>query len=150
MTDETIGSGSTPVARKGRITGSIITFVAGCAIGVAAGGYGGFQRGMSLILNEALVRDAREVGTRIGILKQLRAGEHDQAVAQLETGLNDILILFDPERPYPGLERQTKVALRSAIDQARHYRGSFQRQINERDFREKMVQNLFSRELYKE
>ena len=79
----------------------------------------------------------------------MRAGEQDQAVEKLEVGLNDILIGFDPDQPYANLKEQTVVALRNAIDQAEEYRSVYPRPANQRDFRDEMVQNLFSRESYK-
>jgi hypothetical protein len=127
--------------------GAVITFLAGCAIGLAIGGHQGFRFGTSLIINEALSKDAREVEARIAILKYLRAGERDQAIERLETGLADILIGFDPSEPYAGLDGQTVAALKKAINEARGYRSAHPRQ--QKTFRDKMVDNLFARDPYK-
>src|SRR5687767_9618676 len=99
--------------------GLAVAFLAGSAVGVTLGVQRGFRSGMSLILNEALSRDAHEVGSRIATLKQLREGKQNQALEGLEAGLNDTLITFDPAQPYPGLKEQTVVALRKAIDEAK-------------------------------
>ena len=125
----------------------VFTFLAGCAIGLTIGGYQGFRFGTSLIINESLAKDAREVERGIAILRQLRAGEHDPAIETLETGLSDTLIGFDPAEPYAGLTGETVSALKKAIDEARAYRSAHPRQ--QKDFRDKMVENLFMRELYK-
>jgi len=129
------------------VIGGVFIFLVSCATGLAVGGYMGFSYGASFIINGALSRDAREVEARIATLRDLRAGEKDKAIERLETGLSDILIVFDPEKPYAGLDRQTVVSLRKSIDEARKYRAENPRPQN--DFRAKMVDNLFTRELYK-
>ena len=134
-------------SRQKVFLGAAFALLAGCAIGLAIGGYQGFRLGTSFIINEALSKDAREVVSRIAILRQLRAGKQDQAMEKLETGLADILIGFDPAEPYAGLDAQTVAALRKAIDEAREYRSIYPRQ--QKDFRDKMVDSLFARELYK-
>jgi hypothetical protein len=127
--------------------GVAFAILAGCAIGLAIGGYQGFRFGTSFIVNEALFKDAREVEARIAILKHLRAEERDQAIEKLETGLADILIGFDPAEPYAGLDGQTVAALKKAIDAAKEYRSAHPRQ--QKNFRDRMVDELFARELYK-
>lgn len=135
------------VSRQTFLVAVALTFLAGCAIGLATGGYAGLRWGASIIIEEALHKDAREVATRIATLRQVRAGERDQAIEKLETGLSDILIGFDPVEPYAGLSRHTVGALRKAIDEAKAYRSEFPRQ--KRNFRDDMVDSLFARELYK-
>ena len=109
-------------SKRKLFVGVAFAILAGCAIGLAIGGYQGFRSGTSFIVNEALYKDAREVEARIVILKHLRAGERDQAIDKLETGLADILIGFDPAEPYAGLDGQTVAALKKAIDAAKEYR----------------------------
>jgi hypothetical protein len=150
MTDVSRDREPLPMPGRRKVGGFILLFAAGCVIGAAAGGYAGFTRGRAIILNEALCRDAREVGSRISILRQLRDGAQERAVESLETGLNDLLIVFDPDTPYPGLESRTTAALKNAIDQAREYRAAYPRPADGRDFRDKMVRNLFSRDLYRQ
>jgi len=129
------------------VIGAVITFLVGCAIGLSIGGYQGFRLGTSLLINEGLSRDAREVEARIAILRQLRAGKQDEAIERIETGLADTLVRFDPAEPYAGLEAPTVAAVRKAIDEARAYRSAHPRQ--HRTFRDEMVDRLFARELYK-
>ena len=135
------------VSKRKMFVSVIFALLAGCAIGLAIGGYQGFRFGTSFIINEALSKDAREVEARIAILKHLRAGEQDQAIEKLETGLADTLIRFDPSEPYAGLDGQTVAALKKAIDEAREYRSAHPRQ--HKNFRDEMVDSLFARELYK-
>jgi hypothetical protein len=134
------------VSNRKVLVGVVFTFLAGCAIGLAIGGHQGFRFGTSFIISEALAKDAREVEARIAILRHLRAGEQDQAIERLETGLSDTLIGFDPSEPYAGLNAQTVAALKKAIDEAKKYRSAHPRQ--RKDFRDKMVDSLFARELY--
>lgn len=109
-------------SKRKLVIGTTLAFLAGCAIGLAFGGFQGFRFGTSLIINQALARDARDVEARIAILRNLRAGEQAPATEALETGLSDILIGFDPAEPYAGLDGETMAALRNAIAAARAYR----------------------------
>ena len=124
----------------------VLAFLVGGVVGLAAGGCGGFRFGMSFILNNCIPKDAREVVSRVAILKQLRAGKRDQAIEALEAGLNDALILFDPVTPYPGLNGNTTADIKKAISAAKEYRSAHPRQSKQRDMRDEMVRNLFSRE----
>jgi hypothetical protein len=123
-------------------------FFAGGAAGFAAGGLRGFDKGMALILNGALAKDARDISTRIAILGHVRAGEQKPAIEKLETGLDDLLIGFDPAEPYPGLEPQTAGALRKAIDEAKAYRQAHP-WAEEKSMRANMVRAMFAKDLYR-
>lgn len=136
------------ITRKSFFLSVIVAFSVGCGAGVAIGGYAGLRAGMASILNSALVKDAREVGARIVILRDLRAGARKQAIDKLETGLDDILIGFDPAEPYSGLEVQTIAALRKAIDEAKAYRAAHPWALKQKDLRADMVRNLFARDPY--
>jgi hypothetical protein len=128
------------------LIGIISSFIVGCVIGLVVGGHQGFRYGTSAVVREALAKDAREVKARIATLRHLRVGEQDQALETLETGLSDLLIGFDPAEPYAGLDAQTVAALKEAIDEARKYRSEHPRP--QKDFRDKMVDDLFARNLY--
>lgn len=134
-------------SKQKMLVGALVTFIGGCALGMAIGGYQGFRLGTSLLINEGLSKDAREVEARIAVLRQLRAGKQDEAIERLETGLADTLVRFDPAEPYAGLEAPTVAAVRKAIDEARAYRSAHPRQ--QRTFRDEMVEKLFARDLYK-
>lgn len=145
-----IGKEATQMVSKQKLCmGLILAFLMGSAAGMAMGWIRGFQSGTSFILNEALFKDARSVGSSIAILKDLRAGKRDQAIEGLEVGLNDTLIVFDPNEPYADLKGETVAALRKAINEAKEYRTAHPRKSNQRNLRDEMVQNLFARELYK-
>ena len=134
-------------ASKGLLIGVIAAFVAGGATGFAFGGYLGVQKGASLILNESLSKDAREVATRVAVLSNLRAGKNAPAVESLEAGMDDLLVGFDPAEPYPGLTPRTTAALASAIAEAKAYRAAHPRSSGHA--RDAMVRNLLARERYK-
>ena len=131
-------------ARKAWIIG-IAAFLIGGAAGLAIGGYRGYVAGFTLILNEALAKDAREVAARVAVLRNLRTGKSEPAVESLEAGMDDILVGFDPAEPYPGLTTQTTGALAKAITEAREYRVAYPRQSKMRA-RDEMVRNLLARE----
>ena len=134
--------------KRALFIGVILAFVAGGAGGLALGGVQGFQKGASLIINECLSSDAREVGLRVAVLKQLRVGNSAPAMESLEAGMDDILVRFDPAEPYPGLTDRTTGALAKAIAEAKGYRDTHPRQSKGHP-RDEMVRSLFARELYK-
>lgn len=127
-----------------------VAFLVGSLAGLAAGAFGGYRWGFAAVLDSALVKDAREIGARIATLNHLWLGEREQAIAKLEGGLDDILVLFNPDAPYTGLDGQTVVALAKAIDMAKVYRAAHPWPSTERHPRAEMVRNLFARDLYKQ
>jgi hypothetical protein len=129
--------------------GLIVAFFAGSLAGLATGAFGGYRSGMALILDSALAKDAREVGARIAVLNHLWVGERANAIEMLEAGLDDILVGFDPDEPYPGLDGQTVAALAKAIDAAKAYRTAHPWPSTEKHARAGMIRNLFARDLYK-
>ncbi len=137
------------VTRKTFLVSLIVAFVAGSLAGLATGAFGGYRSGTALILNSALTKDAREIGARIATLNHLWLGEREQAIAKLEGGLDDILVGFAPDEPYPGLDGQTVAALAKAIDAAKSYRAAHPWPSTEKHIRAEMVRNLFARDLYK-
>ena len=125
-----------------------VSMLAAFVFGVAGGLAIGYRAGTAAILNDALVKDARDISTRISILGHMRSGEQKQAIEKLEAGMDDLLIGFDPAQPYPGLEGATVTALRKAIDDARAYRAKHP-WPEQKNMRADMVRSLFSREVYK-
>ncbi len=137
------------VARKTFFIGLIAVFLAGSLAGLAAGAFGGYRAGMGLILNDALAKDAREVGARIATLDLLWAGQREQAIQKLEGGLDDILVGFDPDQPYGGLDQATVATLAKAIGQAKAYRTAHPWPSTEKHPRAEMVRSLFARDRYR-
>lgn len=137
------------VTRSAFLVSLGVAFLVGGLGGLAAGAFGGYRWGFAVVLESALVKDAREIGARIATLNHLWLGEREQAIAKLEGGLDDILVGFDPEEPYPGLDGQTVAALAKAIDAAKAYRAAHPWPSTERHPRAEMVRNLFARDLYK-
>jgi hypothetical protein len=127
---------------------ALTAFFIGGAAGLAIGGLRGFDRGAALVLDSALAKDARDVESRIAILGHLRAGEQKPAIEKLETGLDDLLVGFDPAEPYLGLDPRTTDAMRKAIEQAKAYRAAHP-WADENGMRAKMVKSLFARDLYR-
>ena len=137
------------VTRRTFLVSLSVAFLAGGLAGLAAGAFAGYRSGWALVLNSALAKDAREIGARIATLNHLWLGEREQAIAKLEGGLDDILVGFDPDTPYAGLDGQTVSALAKAIDAAKAYRAAHPWPSTERHVRAEMVRNLFARDLYK-
>ncbi|MGH8675008.1 MAG: hypothetical protein ACREVG_11935 [Burkholderiales bacterium] len=137
------------VTRRTFLVSLGVAFLVGGLGGLAAGAFGGYRWGFAVVLESALVKDAREIGARIATLNHLWLGEREQAIAKLEGGLDDILVGFDPEEPYRGLDGQTVAALAKAIDAAKAYRAAHPWPSTERHPRAEMVRNLFASDLYK-
>lgn len=129
--------------------GLIAAFLVGVLSGLAAGAFAGYRWGFGVVVDSDLAKDAREIGARIETLNHLWLGQREQAIAKLEGGLDDILVGFDPEVPYPDLEGHTVAALAKAIDAAKAYRGAHPWPSTEKHPRAEMVRQLFARDLYR-
>lgn len=137
------------MAGKGKqLMGLILAFIVGGVLSLVIGGYWGFQRGVSTILNECLTGDARAVRSHVATLKHFRAGQGDQAAESLEAHLDDELIVFDPSERYPGLTAETISEINRAIDESQEYRLGYARKSN-RPAVDEMVRNLFSKDRFK-
>ena len=136
------------VTRRAFLVSLGAAFLVGGLTGLAAGVFGGYRWGSAVVLDSALVKDAREIGARIATLNHLWLGELAQAIAKLEGGLDDILVGFHPDAPYTGLDGQTVAALAKAIDTAKVYRAAHPWSSTERHPRAEMVRNLFARDPY--
>ena len=130
------------------LTALVLAFTVGGIAGAAFGGYGGYRAGKALILNEVLRRDAWDIRTRVAILRQLRTGQRDKAIEAIETGLDDVLIMLDPDTPFEDLKAETRGDLKNAIDQAKTYRTEYPRS-KPNDVRAPAVRSIFERDLYK-
>ena len=124
-----------------------LAFVVGAVIGLAGGGYGGLRLGKSSILNACLYNDARDVQIYVVTLKHLRMGKTEQASEPLEARMDDVLVLFDPWEPVPGLTGKTISEMNKAIREVKEYRVANPRKSN-RPHVDKMVANLLSRGAY--
>ena len=131
---------------KSVLIGLLIALIAGTA-GAGFGVWFGFQKGFNMVLNEALIGDARDVTSRVESLKELRSGRKDKAVTAIEARMDDVLISFDMETPYNGLKPHTVAELRKAIDSAKAYRAKYPHAKKD-DMRARMVAALFARAPY--
>ncbi|MEW6685318.1 MAG: hypothetical protein AB1393_03820 [Candidatus Edwardsbacteria bacterium] len=137
------------MAGKGKLLlGFALAFLVGTVVGLAIGGYGGFHFGACFILDQCLSKDARNIQSHVVMLRHLRTGKMDQAIELLEVHLDDELIIFDPEKPYPRLSRQTTFEINKAIRESKEYRLAHPRKSN-RPAVDQMVRNVFLREPYK-
>jgi hypothetical protein len=127
--------------KKRLLLGIALSLVAGLVIG----GYGGFRLGKSSVLNNVLQKDAREVQSHVSTLKYLRDGQTDKAIEVIEAGLDDDLVLFDPEEPYEMITDRTKAEIKQALQQARGYRAAYPRKSS-RSYVDTMVGNVLEKE----
>jgi len=123
--------------------GLAAAFVAGALVGLSAGGYIGFRKGFSMILDECMSKDAKEAQSMLSALKDLRSGDTTKAIETVESRLDDQLIIFDPQQPYP-LSGPAASEVDKAILAARDYRSSYPRKSS-RSHVDAMVSSLFSR-----
>lgn len=138
-------TGGTGMLTKRELVVAAVALAAGGAAGTAAGGGTGFKTGMAVVLNQALVKDARDVTTRIELLGHIRAGRKAEAVELVETGMDDLLIGFDPDTEYPGLDARTRGEMDKAIGAAKEYRKTHPWPEGPKGFRGAMVKSLFER-----
>jgi len=127
-------------SKGGMILGGIMIAIASLLVG----GYGGAQLTATFLLNQALSKDARDVQKQVKALRDLQAGDQQAAIEILESRLDDDLILFDPQKPYEGLNEATKAGISNAIILAKEYRGEFPRQ-SKRRMVDEMVNHLFNK-----
>ena len=121
-----------------------LLFLAGSAVGFLVGGYTGTEFGISIIANGTLNKDAQDVHTHVGVLRSLRKGETSAAIEQIESYIDDSLVIFDPNEPYPGLDQRTIDKVNTAIKTTYDYRQEFPRQSS-RSHVDEMVMNLFKK-----
>ena len=107
-----------------------LVFLAGSAVGFLVGGYTGTNFGMKIILG--------------GIaLRALRGGDSEQAIELLEAAIDDQLVIFDPQEPYP-IDDTTQDRVNNSIKTVYAYRQEFPRQSN-RPQVDAMVKSLFDK-----
>lgn len=129
------------------MTAKVLMLLLGAIVGAAAGGYGGVRYGSAWILNECIHKDARDIQKAVAALKHLRAGERDQAVELIEARMDDDLIMFDPQEPYPRLKGETIAEMNKALGEAKAYRAANPRKSS-RPGVDRMVADLLSRGRY--
>lgn len=109
---------------------------------VLVGGYGASQLTANYLINQYVERDARSAQKQVKVLRLLRTGDTGQATELLESRLDDQLVLFDPQRPYEGLDERTRDTVQKAVMEAKDYRAEYPRSSN-RPHVDEMVDNLF-------
>ena len=116
-------------------------------IGIACllvGGYGGAQLTATYLVNLNVNKGARDAQKQVKVLQHLQVGEQQDAIEILESRLDDDLILFDPQKPYEGLNENTQAAISTAVLAAKAYRQDYPRK-SKRPLVDEMVNNLFDK-----
>lgn len=121
-----------------------VMFLAGSAIGFLVGAYSGSNFGVGLIVNNALQRDALEIERRLTALRQLRAADSTAAIETLESGIDDALVIFDPQQPLPGISDDTAARVATAVRNVYDYRRQFPR-ISNRSHVDAMLESLYKK-----
>lgn len=103
----------------GAVAGSLLV---GGVAGFAAGWYGGFEMTSTHYGNEWLYEQARDVESRISVLRALRSGQRGVAADRLEAELDDDLVGI---RPDPRIGRRTVDEINKAIAEVRAYRSEY-------------------------
>jgi hypothetical protein len=125
--------------------GVLAAFLLGGAGGVLVGGMRGFRLGQAKLLNEVMSRDARRVRSDVSALAQLRSRRTVvKGIEAMELSLNDALIMFDPETPYPDVKPEVEAEVEDAISAAMAYRKKYPRRRS-KDMRDDMVKSLFDK-----
>jgi len=126
----------------------LFSIVLSLAAGVIIGAYGGFNLGKSPVLNDALLKNAKEIQLHVTALKHVREGRNDKAIEVLEADLDDDLVLFDPGEPYEPVTDRTMAETHKAIGQARDYRAAYPRKSS-RPFVDEMAGNVLKKEAFR-
>lgn len=96
---------------------------------LVAGGYVGLHLGASAIINNWVNNQASYAQSHILILRQLRSGDDDSALEQLESQLDRDIVSLLPD--YHGNYRLTDVThsrISAVLREARQYRDEFPRE----------------------
>lgn len=135
-------------SRTKLLLGLGVAFLLGGIVGAGAGFYYGFDFGMSYLLKDWLVKDARDVQAQVLVLRHLRNNRTDQAVEIIESRLDDQAILFQPDVPFKRLTSRETSSLHKAISDLKDYRAEHSRQ-SKRKFVDDAVHYLFANDPYK-
>jgi len=100
-------------------------FLAGGAIGAIGSGYIVGGMAMGYVINLAVDRDARNIQTLVGSLRDLRAGNSEATIKSVENIVYDLVGTLDPEDPYPGISDLTSQRVDKAFRTAFEYRQTY-------------------------
>ena len=111
------------MASRGAFWGGIAgSLVVGGVLGFVSGWYGGFEMTTAHYGNEWLYEQARDVESRVAVLRALRSGHTEAASERLEAELDDDLISIRPDQR---IGQRTVDEINRAIAQAKAYRTDF-------------------------
>ncbi len=131
-------------SQSGSKAGFVLILIVVAIASAMVAGLGASQLTATYLVNQALDKDARDVQHQVNVLRQLRAGDVDQTIEQLEEKLDDDLLIFDPKEPFDGLNEKAEANINQAIIGAKTYRAEYPRTSNQPHIDE-MVNKLFER-----
>lgn len=106
---------------------ALLVLLVGIAAGAAGGIWFGFEQGTGVVIDRSMRKDAEGVQLSVEALRALREGRTDEALGLLEQRTEDVVILFDPHEPYPGVSGQTVAEVEAAVADLRRYRADHPR-----------------------
>lgn len=107
----------------------LLLFLLGGISGLIAGAYVGGKYGMGSVIDNVMDRDARDVRSLVGALRDLQDGDHQQAIDTIQGLVNDHLIVLDEDPPYPGIEERTRARVQDAFEDYAAYRSDYPRAV---------------------
>jgi len=108
---------------------SFLIFATLYVIGVVAGGYIGARLASAAVVNNWVGSQTDYTQSHVLILRQLRRGEIDAAIEQLESQLDEDIVSLHPDY-YEDFDiaDRTRARVDTALEQARQYRQAFPRE----------------------
>lgn len=108
---------------------SFFIFAILCVIGIVAGGYIGARLASTAVVNNWVGSQADYTQSHVLILRQLRRGEIDTVMEQLESQLDKDIVSLHPDY-YDDFDitDRTRARVDAALEQARQYREAFPRE----------------------
>ena len=135
-------------SRTKLLLGFGLAFLLGGVVGAGAGFYNGFNLGMTSMLRDWLVKDARDVQAQVVVMRHLRNSQTGQALELIESRLDDQVIMFQPDEPFKRLTERETSSLHKAISDLKEYRAEYPRQSKRKPV-DDMVRYLFANDPYK-
>ena len=121
----------------------LLGILAAFVVGAGAGGYFTFNRTAGILLSDALEFDSRAVLRYVDVLESMQEGEQDAAAEQLESWLDDVLIIvMEPTNYEYDIDAGAVAVVDSAFSEARAYREAFPR-TSDRSFVDEMIANVW-------
>ena len=109
---------------------AFLIFLAGSLVGVIVGGYGGSYLAASAVINNWVNSQTKDGRAETDILRQLRTGQHEQAIEMLESELDrDIVSLLPEYYEKFRIQGLTLTSINETLLHAKQYRLEYPRQL---------------------